>query len=428
MPVYDQVVLPKLDSAALREATDLNEFLMPSYSGFGLANLTPSIAHWLKAGELPAPIMDKAILENFQDHYQNVVLILVDALGYNQLVRLMNAGKAPLWQKQLEKGKLFPLTSISPSTTASALTTIWTGTAPNQHGVIGYEMWLKELGLIMNNILHTPITFKGDIGGLSRAGFEPTRFMNQVPLGQRFAKYGVESHAFLPAGIANSGLSMMHLPGSHLHAFTAESDMFLNMRDLLNAPSRQRRFVYGYWSYVDGLMHRYGTYDERVTEQFFDFSNAFFRLLVSGLTEQAKKDTLILVTADHGSVETPVDEHFNLANHPDFRKLLTMSPTCEGRLPFFYLKQGSESAVREYFEQAWPGKFILLTRQQVLDLKLLGNGQDHPDLEDRIGDLVAIPRGNAYLWWPEKANTMQGRHGGLHPDEMLVPLFAVDLN
>ncbi|HHX08901.1 MAG TPA: alkaline phosphatase family protein [Chloroflexi bacterium] len=428
MPVYDQVVLPKLDSAALREATGLNEFLMPSYTGFGLANLTPSIAHWLKAGQLPAPILDRTILDNFQDHYQNVVLVLVDALGYNQLVRLMNAGKAPLWQKQLDKGKLFPLTSISPSTTASALTTIWTGTTPNQHGVIGYEMWLKELGLIMNNILHTPITFKGDIGGLSRAGFEPTRFMNQIPLGQRFSKYGVESHAFLPAGIANSGLSMMHLPGSHLHAFTAESDMFLNMRDLLNTTSRQRRFVYSYWSYVDGLMHRYGTYNERVTEQFFDFSNAFFRLLVSGLTEQAKKDTLILVTADHGSVETPVDEHFNLANHPDFRKMLTMSPTCEGRLPFFYLKQGSESAVRTYFEHTWPGKFVLLTRQQVLDLKLLGNGQDHPDLEERIGDLVAIPRGNAYLWWPEKANTMQGRHGGLHPDEMLVPLFAVDLN
>ena len=354
MPVYDQVVLPKLDSAALREATGLNEFLMPSYTGFGLANLTPSIAHWLKAGQLPAPILDRTILDNFQDHYQNVVLVLVDALGYNQLVRLMNAGKAPLWQKQLDKGKLFPLTSTSPSTTSSALTTIWTGTTPNQHGVIGYEMWLKELGLIMNNILHTPITFKGDIGGLSRAGFEPTRFMNQIPLGQRFSKYGVESHAFLPAGIANSGLSMMHLPGSHLHAFTAESDMFLNMRDLLNTTSRQRRFVYSYWSYVDGLMHRYGTYNERVTEQFFDFSNAFFRLLVSGLTEPAKKDTLILVTADHGSVETPVDEHFNLANHPDFRKMLTMSPTCEGRLPFFYLKQGSESAVRTYFEHTWP--------------------------------------------------------------------------
>ena len=428
MPVYDHVVLPNLKSDALRAMTGLDEFLMPSYSGFGLANVTPSIAHWLRSGQLPAPILDNSILENFQDQYQNVILILVDALGYNQLVRLMKAGKAPLWQKQLEKGKLFPLTSISPSTTASALTTIWTGTTPNQHGVIGYEMWLKELGLIMNNILHTPITFKGDVGGLSRAGFVPTRFMDQTPLGLRFANHGVESHAFLPGGIANSGLSQMHLPGSHLHAFTSESDLFLNMRDLLNTPSRKRRFMYGYWSYVDGLMHRYGTYDERVTEQFFDFSNAFFRLLIAGLTDQARKDTLVLLIADHGSLETPIDEHFNLANHPEFLRMLTMAPTCEGRLPFLYLKQGAEKGVREYFEHSWPGKFAVLTRQEVLDLKLLGNGKNHPDLEERIGDLVAIPRGNAYLWWPDKPNTMQGRHGGLHPDEMLVPLFAVGLD
>ncbi len=143
MPVYDHAVLPRLTSDSLRGITGVDEFLMPSYSGFGLANVTPTIAYWLKAGQLPAPILDQSILANFQDHYQNVILVLVDALGYNQLLRLMNEGKAPLWQKQLEKGNLFPLTSITPSTTATALTTIWTGTTPNQHGVIGYEMWHK---------------------------------------------------------------------------------------------------------------------------------------------------------------------------------------------------------------------------------------------------------------------------------------------
>lgn len=58
-------------------------------------------------------------------------------------------------------------------------------------------------------------------------------------------------------------------------------------------------------------------------------------------------------------------------------------------------------------------------------MKLLGNGQDHPDLENRIGDLVAVPHGNSYLWWPDRPNSMQGRHGGLHLDEMLVPLFSL---
>ena len=104
-----------------------------------------------------------------------------------------------------------------------------------------------------------------------------------------------------------------------------------------------------------------------------------------------------------------------------------MDPTCEGRLPFFYVKQGQCDAVKVYFDQTWPGEFDFLTRQQVLDSNLLGNGQNHPDLEDRIGDLVAIPLGKEYLWWPDRPNTMLGRHGGLHIDEMLVPLFSLGL-
>lgn len=425
MPIFDQEVLQHLGSGPFEDSAGGNELILPNYDGFGLVNLTPTIAKWLGAGALPAPVFNHAILDQFEDRYQNVVVILVDALGYNQLIRLMEIGKAPLWKARLERGKLFPMTSISPSTTASALTTIWTGAAPNQHGVIGYEMWYKSLGLIMNNILHTPITFRGDIGGLSRAGFEPTNFMNQLPLGQRFSHYGVESHAFLPAGIANSGLSQMHLPGSHLHPFSAESDLFLNMRDLLNTPGNKPRFLYAYWSDVDSLMHRYGTYDQRTTEQFFDFSNALFRLLLDGLDECVKNETLILLTADHGSLETPVDAHYDLANHPGLTSLLTMAPTNEGRMPFLYVKPGQMDNVIEYFEHAWSGEFILLNRQQVLDLQLLGNGTDHPDLENRIGDLVAIPLGSKYLWWPERSNTMKGRHGGLHRDEMLVPLFAM---
>jgi hypothetical protein len=41
---------------------------------------------------------------------------------------------------------------------------------------------------------------------------------------------------------------------------------------------------------------------------------------------------------------------------------------------------------------------------------------------------VAIPHGDAYLWWVNRQNVMLGRHGGLHPDEMLVPLYALSLD
>jgi hypothetical protein len=58
---------------------------------------------------------------------------------------------------------------------------------------------------------------------------------------------------------------------------------------------------------------------------------------------------------------------------------------------------------------------------------LFGPGEAHPELQDRIGDYLAIGRGEAYFWWANKEDRMYGRHGGLHPEEMLVPFLAAPL-
>lgn len=428
MPVVDSHLKSLQENGALSGFLDAPDILLPNYAGFGLANLTPSISHWLGGPDLSAPVFADAILNHFAPRYKRVVLLLVDALGYNQLIELMERGQADFWQRNLAKAILLPITSISPSTTSTALTTIWTGTTPQEHGIIGYEMWVKSLSMVINTILHSPITFSGDVGGLARAGFDPADFLGMSPLGEQFATRGIETHAFVPASIANSGLSRMHHIGSQLHGYTAESDLLANLRDLLNSRPNNPKFVYAYWSLVDSLMHHYGTYNERVTEQFRSFSDAFERILLAKLEPWAREDTLFLLVADHGSVETPYDPKYDLRTHPDLMNMLVMQPTCEGRLPYLYLKPGEEEAVRQYFEHAWPGQFSLITRQQVLGSGLLGRGTPHSDLENRIGNLAAIPHGKAYLWWVNKPNVMRGRHGGLHPDEMLVPLYALSLD
>ena len=428
MPIFDSHLNMLQERRNLPGMEGSTDILLPSYDGFGLANLTPSISRWLGGPEFSAPVFSDAILDQFAPKYKRVVLLLVDALGYNQLTRLMEQGQARFWKRSLVNGKLFPITSISPSTTSTALTTIWTGSTPLEHGIIGYEMWVKSLSMVINTILHSPITFWGDVGGLARAGFDPVGFLGKPPVGERYTARGIESHAFVPASIANSGLSKMHHVGTQLHGYTAESDLLANLRDLLNSRPNNRKFVYAYWSHVDSLMHRYGTYNERVTEQFESFSDAFERILFNKLEPWAREDTLFLLTADHGSVETPLNPSYELSLHPDLVNMLVMQPTCEGRLPYLYLKPGQEEAVRQYFEHAWPGEFSLITRQQVLDSGLLGRGTPNSDIANRIGDLVAIPHGNTYLWWVNKANVMQGRHGGLHPDEMLVPLYTLSLD
>ena len=78
----------------------------------------------------------------------------------------MSDGTAPVWSRLAEQGKLAAITSLVPSTTTAALTSLWTGRSPAEHGIVGYELWLKEYGVVSNMILHTPISFGNDAGSL----------------------------------------------------------------------------------------------------------------------------------------------------------------------------------------------------------------------------------------------------------------------
>ncbi len=422
-PAYIQMLKDRANGTPLEGMG----FILPSYDGYGISSLPATISHWLGGPEVPGTLLAPEILECFQARYKRVVLLLVDALGYNQLVRLMGQGKAPFWTEAEKDGLFLALTSVSPSTTSSALTTLWTGTNPAQHGVIGYEMWLKELSMVINTILHMPISYTNDMGSLAKGGFIPATFTGQSHFGNLLGEAGIEAHAFMPSHIAGSGLSLMQMEGVHVHGYAAESDLWLNLCRELNSRPADPKYIYAYWSLVDTLMHRYGTNDESLDSQFALFSQALKQNLIDKLEDWLREDTLFLMTADHGSIPTPYYEEYNLYNHPDLRDMLVMNPTCEGRLPSLYIKPGMEQSVRQYFGAAWPDKFTLLSKQEVLDLQLFGPGTPNPGFLDRIGDLLAVSHGDAYLWWPAKVNKMLGRHGALHPDEMLVPLFSVNL-
>ena len=71
-----------------------------------------------------------------------IVLLVIDGLGAEQLRERRNL--APM----LAGGAGTPITSVAPSTTACALTTLVTGRVPAEHGVVGYRVALD--GDVMN--------------------------------------------------------------------------------------------------------------------------------------------------------------------------------------------------------------------------------------------------------------------------------------
>jgi hypothetical protein len=427
MPDLSSQILPKILQHKIEGLPLGDDFIMPHYEGLSLVNIPGTITKLLEAPEFGKPPLDEAIIDQLNGPYEKVVLLLVDAMDINLFQKMMSGEMDLFWGHHSDRAIYSPITSICPSTTASALSTLWTGEGPATHGIIGYEMWTKEFGMIINNIQHSPASARGDTGGLERSGFDPNEFIRKPLLGTHLRNNGVQPTTFIHSRIANSGLSMMHMEDVEVHTFVDEADLCISLADHINSRRGIREYIYVYYSDVDTLMHRFSANDARVSMQFEAFSSLFEKALMNNLSQTSAEDVLLITIADHGSIATPKNLRYDLANHPDLMDNFVMQPTCENRLAFFYIKPGKFEAVQNYFSDTWPDEFILLESDVALEQGLFGDRPFNKDIRDRVGNLVAVAKGDAYLWWAPKPNPMAGRHGGLSKEEMLVPFYALPL-
>jgi len=423
MPDLTATIAPQLRARQMVDVDAGQGSVYPAYEGYSLINLPASVCGWLGQPGLGAPPLDTVYTASLRDRYQHVVVVLVDGLGLSLFQRFLEQHP---WQQWLPNSILAPLTSITPSTTSSALTSIWTGAPPSAHGILGYEMWLKEYGMIANMILHSPAAFNGDIGGLQRAGFSPQQFLPVPTLGRYLADHEVGVFALQPNAIARSGLSTMLLDGVEVLSYRNLSDLWVTLDELLEQQRGKSTYAYVYWGDIDELSHRFGPQDERILLEFDTFSRAIHHFVLHR-QKQSRGNTLLVMLADHGQISTPLNPHFEMRSHPALLQDLVMVPSGENRLPYFFLRPGREDHARDYIQRTWPGEFRMLPSETVLNAGLFGPGSPYARVYERLGDWVVFPQGDAYFWWAEKPNPLLGRHGGLSPNEMLVPFWAMEI-
>lgn len=404
------------------------EFISPHYQGYSILNIPASAASLLNTPGFSSSPLAPEFTNPIQGDIKNIIVILLDALGYQQFKIWLAEDPDLIWNQLQKDGLLAPLTSICPSTTCAAITSFWTDSSPTQHGIMGYEMWLKEYGVTANMIEHKPISYRAPGGNLSLAGFDPETFLSVGSITDHYRQSGVEVHAFLHYAIINSGLSRMFMRDANRHGISTSSDMWISIRELLESRPDVKKYVWAYWGQLDGSSHFHGPDSERARAELVTFSKSFEQLFLNELDPTLKKDTLVILTADHGQIRTNRDDQaFHLINHPEFTDLLTLNPTGENRLAYLYIKPGKVETVREYIQKTWPNQFELINPGQAVKGGLFGPGKPHPEIYNRIGDLIAAAKGNAYWWWAAKENPLIGRHGGLSAEEMLVPFLTARL-
>ncbi len=363
--------------------------VLPDYAGGCISNIVPALLEGsVESGSELGSWMPEAALDAGQ-----VVLLVLDGLGWEQLRERSHL--APTLSG-LVGG---PVTSVAPSTTATALTSIATGLTPGVHGVVGYRVAVDHDVL---NVLRWTTPQLGDARKrLSPAEFQPhPSFLAQRP------------RIVTKAEFATSGFSGAHLCDVRFRGYRTNAVLLLELRKALEDGEP---FVYAYYDGIDKVSHEYGL------REHFDAEVAYADRMVADILSFLPPDAALVITADHGQVD--VGDNV-LALHPEVLAHVSFQ-SGEGRFRWLHARPGRVGALAEAVEAHHGDTGWVRTRDETID-----EGWWGPRVTDaarsRLGDVALVAR--EAVSYIDEADTgpyeLVGRHGSLTAAEMLVPLLV----
>ncbi|HWE57343.1 MAG TPA: alkaline phosphatase family protein [Acidimicrobiales bacterium] len=365
--------------------------VLPDYAGANLVGVVPGLM--ARPGQRPDWIPEAA-----RDAEQ-VVLLVLDGLGWNQLQERLD--RAP----ELAALSGHEITSVAPTTTACALTSLVVGAPPARHGIVGYRVAVETpTGHEVMNVLkwRTP-------SGDARPWVDPATFQSADPFGGRPVP------VVSKADFAGTGFTVAHQRGSRQVGWYQVSGMTVETAALVAAGEP---FVYAYYDGVDRIAHIHGFGPH------YDAELLAADRIVGDLLDVLPPSAALVVTADHGQVQvgaaiveldaTVMEKVAMVSGEPRFRWLHTPTGSPEDVAEL-------EVRCRElYGHQAW-----VATYAQVEADGWLG-GPVSAEVRPRLGDVALVPfEAVAYVEPGDGVeNRLMCRHGSLTAEEMFVPLIA----
>lgn len=404
-------------------------FVVPRYDGRSIANIAATLgAMWhVPVGTLP-PLVSELWEPLVGDGVDRVLFLLLDAVGWHRMRQALAQDEATATWLERAGAVVEPITSVFPSTTAAALTTIWTGTSPAGHGMVGYTLWLREFGLVAQ-MIELQAAHKGVAGSLLDAGLDPESFVPAPSLAQQLSAAGIPLVVLIGADIHGSGLSRLHFRGTEqVIPYAGLGDCLSILRALLEGMGDKRALVAAYWPSFDTLSHLHGPDVVHWDAEWHVVTTALRDVLLRELSPAARRRTLVIITADHGHNTVREERLVLLERHPELAATLLIEPTGDSRAPYLHVRDGRRAEARAYVEEHLGEAFHVLDAEEALRAGLWGPDTPMPEAPFRVGDLVLLAHDGYALDSRPRSTPLKGRHGGLLPDEALVPWIAFRLD
>jgi hypothetical protein len=361
--------------------------IVPEYQGANVRGIIPALlgpSQWYTSlpDWMPEPVTGS----------DSVVLLVLDGLGWDQLNE--RSEYAPTLMSMVGRA----ITTVAPTTTATALSSITTGLAPAEHGILGYRMLLS--GEVIN-------TLRWCVDNVDRRRVHRPADIQPYP-----GFMGREVPVVGPYELQGSAFTEAHMSGCRSVGWRSASSIPVEVGALVRSGER---FVYAYYAGIDKVSH------ERGLGEYYLSELRTVDRLVGDILEALPSDTTLLITADHGQVHVGD----NIVYPSDRLLSMVHLQSGEGRFRWLHARRGAEhdllaAAQAEFGHQAW-----VVSKQQVLDEGWFGP-QMAPPLIGRLGDVALVPFEPVSFHDPDDTGPYEliSRHGSLTSAEVYVPLLA----
>jgi hypothetical protein len=371
---------------------------LPDYGGGSLADVLPAV---LRGLDVPVDGDDPGGMS--LDVSPRTCLLLVDGLGMSAL--RSEPERAPFLTSLLDGPGSRPITSVFPTTTPIALTSLGAGLPPGRHGVVGLLLRLPD-GRLANTLA---IPGQVDFHALQphRTAFE------------RAADAGVAVTRVGPQAFDGQGLTEAGLRGGRYAG--AESVGERVAAAAAGARRGDRSLTYVYYGELDATGHRRGRDSEAWRQELTHVDR-----LAEQLAAALPAGSTLLVTADHGMVDLVPEQRWDVPSTPDLAAGVLVV-AGDPRAVHVHSRPGAAADVLAAWRTVLGDAFWVFSRDEAVASGLYG-----PEVDDRVavlvGDVVAVARGRGSVAdarvAPPGLLDLVGMHGSVTADELVVPLLV----
>lgn len=332
----------------------------------------------------------------------SAIVVLVDGLGIQQLRDRSGHART----LAAAAGRKDVVRTVFPSTTAAALTSLTTGTAPGRHGVVGYRVRIPGTDAATNQLT-----------GWEADGIDPATWQPEPTAFERATAAGRPAFVVNKAEYADTGFTRAAFRGAEFIAAASVAERFAAAAAAARA--NPGALVYTYANELDAAGHRHGVDSDAWLAALEEVESA-----MGSLTDVAD-GVGVLVTADHGMVDVPRHAHRLLTHGDDVLDEVDLI-AGEPRMLHLYAAPGAEQRVLDRWRAAESSRSWVLSRAELVASGALGPSVT-PEAAARLGDVVVAARSRVAYYDDRLADrgpqNMVGQHGSWTPEERIVPLL-----